>query len=163
MERHRVRWGLSDPRLDSQLGPFVFPAVLPAIRLAALLPLASACIDRSFYSPDPGLSVIPCPPAPGPAQRGADGVDLLFVVDSSGSMADEQALLKAQLSALMQTLRDMPGGLSDLHIGVTSTDLGVGMYEISFCDRIPHTESLCTDGRDNDEDCLTDTEDPDCQ
>jgi hypothetical protein len=31
------------------------------------------------------------------------------------------------------------------------------------CVQIPAQEDLCTDGQDNDEDCLIDDEDPDCQ
>jgi hypothetical protein len=31
------------------------------------------------------------------------------------------------------------------------------------CTQISQTEQLCNDGRDNDEDCLVDQDDPDCR
>ncbi|MBK8479737.1 MAG: hypothetical protein IPL40_00955 [Proteobacteria bacterium] len=65
-------------------------------------------------------------------------VDLLFLVDSSLSMAGEQATLKAQFPALIEALRTPklgPAGCSlaagdcnipDVHIGVITPDLGYG-------------------------------------
>ncbi len=63
-------------------------------------------------------------------------VDLLFVIDNSGSMAGEQAALRANFPALVSTLRNMYGGLPDLHIGVTTTDLGTGMFQITYCEEL---------------------------
>jgi hypothetical protein len=65
-------------------------------------------------------------------------VDLLFLVDSSGSMEGEQATLKAQFPALIEALRTPklgPAGCSlaagncnipDVRIGVITPDLGFG-------------------------------------
>jgi cysteine-rich repeat protein len=66
-----------------------------------------------------------CPPMP--------AVDALFVVDSSFSMADEQALLGSQISAFVSELRHPILGLPDLHLGVISVDLGAGGYNITTC------------------------------
>jgi len=60
-------------------------------------------------------------------------LDLLFVIDNSGSMAGEQAQLRANFGTLINELRDMFGGLPDLHVGVTTTDLGTGMFQITYC------------------------------
>lgn len=56
----------------------------------------------------------------GPTTGGPSGtnpIDVLFVIDNTGSMADEQALLAKNIAALVNTERD-------LRIGVTTTDAG---------------------------------------
>jgi hypothetical protein len=60
-----------------------------------------------------------------------DKVDLLFVVDDSSSMKEEQELLRRELPALIRALttgqrRDGTtfAPIKDLHLGVVSTDLG---------------------------------------
>ncbi len=63
-------------------------------------------------------------------------VDLLFVIDNSGSMAGEQANLRASFPALMAELRNTNSGLPNLHIGVTTTDLGTGMFQITYCEQV---------------------------
>lgn len=60
-------------------------------------------------------------------------LDILFVVDNSGSMAEEQASLTANFGRFISTLRTIEGGLPNLHIGVVSTDVGAGPYNISGC------------------------------
>jgi hypothetical protein len=60
-------------------------------------------------------------------------LDLLYVIDNSGSMGGEQALLRANFPAMMTQLRDAAGNLPDVHIGVTTTDLGTGMFQIPNC------------------------------
>lgn len=52
-------------------------------------------------------------------------LDILFVVDSSPSMLEEQAALTASFPLMMDTLSTLQGGLPDLHIAVVTTDLGV--------------------------------------
>lgn len=56
-------------------------------------------------------------------------LDLLFVIDNSGSMAQEQASLLVNFNRLVQVLQTVEGGLPDLHIGVISTDMGVGRFD----------------------------------
>jgi hypothetical protein len=51
-------------------------------------------------------------------------VDILFVVDNSGSMREEQANLARNFPVFMQELATLQGG--DFRIGVTNTDLGGG-------------------------------------
>ncbi len=58
---------------------------------------------------------------PAPAE-----IDLLFVIDSSAAMADEQGQLVASAGHLFDALRALPTGLPDLHVGVISTDVGLG-------------------------------------
>jgi hypothetical protein len=114
---------LSALRRGARLGGFC--------TLTGLLVFTLACIDRPMKKADAVIVPIEELKLPQSAQR---AVDILFVVDNSGSMADEQALLQAQFSSLMQTLRNMVGGIPDVHIGVTSTDLGTGMFQITYCE-----------------------------
>ena len=55
-------------------------------------------------------------------------VDILFVVDNSGSMVQEQASLQANFPRFIDVLNTFPTGLPNVHIGVVSTtvDIGVG-------------------------------------
>jgi hypothetical protein len=71
------------------------------------------------------------------SQSGTDKVDLLFVIDNSGSMSEEQVKLNVQLRRLVEVLTTgnfdgmaKPNGETDfqpvgsLRLGVVSTDLG---------------------------------------
>lgn len=49
-------------------------------------------------------------------------VDLLFVVDNSGSMADQQQSLIASFDGFVKGIRDKLSGALSYHIGVVSTD-----------------------------------------
>ena len=105
---------------------------------------------------DPGCGTMPCNPVTGLCPVCGDGtcdlgenpgncatdcpptseVDLLFVIDNSGSMAGEQANLRANFPALMTQLASAAGGLPNVHIGVTTTDLGTGMFQITYCEEV---------------------------
>ena len=71
-------------------------------------------------------------------------VDLLFVIDSSNSMAEEQASLVAELPRLVSQLVDPPDvdgdgapdwrAVSDLQVGVITTDMGSGGYSVPTCE-----------------------------
>ncbi len=58
-------------------------------------------------------------------------VDILFVVDNSGGMAEEQASLTANFDRFINALEE--DELPNLHIGVVSTDLGAGPSDIEGC------------------------------
>ena len=81
-------------------------------------------------------------------QDGVDKVDLLFVIDNSASMAEEQQNLKAQLPRMVRVLTlgdreadakspSLPHAerffspVKSLHLGVVSTDLGAGGYDVA--------------------------------
>jgi MYXO-CTERM domain-containing protein len=89
----------------------------------SLLALASACTQRA----DVGSFEVTS--NSGPAE-----LDVLFVVDNSGSMAEEQASLASNFQVLIDQLEGAPGTLPSVHVGVISTDLGAGGYPISTCD-----------------------------
>jgi hypothetical protein len=50
-------------------------------------------------------------------------VDILFVIDNSGSMAEEQALLSANFASFINKLED-PAVRANYRIGITTTDVG---------------------------------------
>jgi hypothetical protein len=96
---------------------------------------------------------------------GADQVDLLFTIDNSGSMTEEQASLAEQLPRLVGVLAsgdrdptiDADGDgasddvgddfapVGDLHVGVVTTDLGVGPAMVPTCDAVGDDAVLATD------------------
>jgi hypothetical protein len=53
-------------------------------------------------------------------------IDILFMVDNSPSMDEEQLNLRRNFPAFLDRLKKLPGGLPNLHIGVISSDLGAG-------------------------------------
>jgi hypothetical protein len=55
-------------------------------------------------------------------------LDLLFMIDNSGSMEEEQANLARNFPRLIDELKNLPMGLPDLHLGVVSSDLGDGSW-----------------------------------
>jgi hypothetical protein len=86
-------------------------------RLAALTLVVGACSDSVIVVGElqevGSLKAIP-----------NRNLDLLFVVDNSGSMLDQQASLAAAFPHMMDRLAELDGGLPNLHIGVITSDLG---------------------------------------
>tara|TARA_R110002073_G_scaffold177151_3_gene334989 strand:- start:25187 stop:26317 length:1131 start_codon:yes stop_codon:yes gene_type:complete len=64
----------------------------------------------------------------------AQGMDLLFVIDNSNSMREEQASLVANFSRFVNVLQNVDGGLPDVHIGVVTTNVGAGSFGIAGCE-----------------------------
>ena len=64
-------------------------------------------------------------------------VDLLFVIDNSNSMEHEQKNLNKNFPKLIDALRTtkLGGKIPNVHIGVVSTDLGAGQYNLPSCER----------------------------
>lgn len=58
----------------------------------------------------------------GPAPAGPSKIDILFVMDNSGSMGEEQAALAASIDGLVDGLEAVEG--ISYRIGVTTTDVG---------------------------------------
>lgn len=67
-----------------------------------------------------------------PVQINRD-IDILFVIDNSGSMREEQDSLAANFNRFINVLNNIDGGLPNIHIGVVSTDVGAGVYNIDGC------------------------------
>jgi len=75
-----------------------------------------------------------CHPEAGAGQP-TRAVDVVFVIDTSLSMADEQVILQGNFPDLVRALEAAPGGLPDLHLGVITPDLGTAPYNIPGCER----------------------------
>lgn len=99
--------------------------------LSLLLVLTLACINRPMRNANPEPVIVSVVSVPQSAER---DVDILFVIDNSNSMKDEQENLRVNFSALMERLRKIKGGLPNIHVGVVSTDIGAGQYGIPYCD-----------------------------
>ncbi len=132
----------------------------PIALLASLLLLVGGCYENvPFNDPDgstppwdaagydagappDGGEVDAFVPPPGKCVEPV-GVDLLMVVDNSNSMTEEQSNLAAGLPLLVERLVDPPdedGDLEpdwlpvdDLRIGVVTTDMGTGGFNVPTC------------------------------
>jgi hypothetical protein len=62
-------------------------------------------------------------------------LDVLFVIDNSATMIEEQASLAAAFPAFISALQATPGGLPNVHIGVVSSDVGAGgLFAVPMCE-----------------------------
>jgi hypothetical protein len=94
-----------------------------------------------------------------------DPVDVLFVIDNSQSMEEEQESLAAEMPRLIEALvapPDLDGDgvfdwnpISNLQIGVITTDLGAGGVRIGSCERRRGGDGILRNvGNPRDFDCL---------
>ena len=87
------------------------------------LAVASGCTSREVAQVDPRPDKVDGPRVPVEINR---NVDILFVIDNSGSMEEEQAQLNENFPLFINVLKEIDGGLPNVHIGVVSTDVGAG-------------------------------------
>ncbi len=59
-------------------------------------------------------------------------IDILWVIDNSGSMEKEQAALAANFPVFIDVLSKIDGGLPSIHMGIATTDIGAGGF---LCNR----------------------------
>jgi hypothetical protein len=106
-----------------------------------------APVDAGFDGPLPD---VPCDAGPPPVDPEPLLVDLLFVIDDSGSMAEEQAALAAQFPVMVEVLvtgdLDRDGRpdvqpVSDLQVAVVTTNLGSAGFELGGCQIRPNNGS----------------------
>ncbi|MFH1435390.1 MAG: hypothetical protein ABIJ56_06705 [Pseudomonadota bacterium] len=118
----------------------IFNKKTVCIVLAASV-LLSACMGRELTRVSPRTESYVTDELP---PVNTNGVDILVVVDNSGSMAAEQAMLRDAFPSLISSILDPPldpatgrrihAPVRDLHLGVVSTDMGVGGYDVQTCD-----------------------------
>src|SRR5215467_13901890 len=100
-------------------------AACSMIRCSALAALAASvlagCPDRSIDKVDPLQGRVEAKDIPVNINR---DLDLLFLIDDSPSMADKQANLATNFDKFINVLDSIPGGLPNVHIGVTTSDMG---------------------------------------
>jgi hypothetical protein len=102
-------------------------------------------------------------PDAGPPCVFALPVDILFVIDDSHSMAEEQANLAINFPVLIDVLTRPPDEnrdgepdwlpADDVRLGVVSTDLGVGPYRVVGCDAEGKRAELITSHQADDPGC----------
>ena len=61
-------------------------------------------------------------------------VDILFMIDNSSSTTVMQSNLTANFPTFMTALRNLPGGLPNLHLAIINSDMGAGDGSIAGCD-----------------------------
>lgn len=87
---------------------------------ASLLLVLAACPDRPIASVYPEQGTV--------EQKDIavtdHNVDILFLVDNSGSMEAEQTSLRANFPRFMSILETIEGGAPNMHIGVATSNLG---------------------------------------
>src|SRR4051812_33729657 len=76
--------------------------------------------DASAGSGDPSGSIARVMYEANPGRQ----LDLVFLVDNSDSMAEEQEKLARAFPVLMQQLQNIPGGAPDLRIAFVSSNFG---------------------------------------
>jgi hypothetical protein len=109
---------------------------LAAVASSAFTMLAAGCPERTIAAVDLDQSkeeklVVPVHPK--------NDVDVLFVVDDSGSMLAEQTSVRANFPRFIQKLEEVEGATPNMHIGVVSTNMGAGGFT---------TDSRCGGGGD---------------
>jgi hypothetical protein len=97
-------------------------------RVAIAVVVLSACVDRTVSEVEPVQDNVETFDVPTVVER---DVDILFVIDSSPSMAEEHASLRANFGALLDRLDDTPEGLPNVHLGVVSSDMGTAPYNVN--------------------------------
>ncbi len=94
-----------------------------ALTLVALL---AGCPDRSISGVSVEQGTVHVKDIPAVPRR---DVDILFLIDDSLSMKEEQASLKANFSRFISVLESIDGGLPNIHIGVTTPNLGTSAID----------------------------------
>ena len=99
--------------------------------LASVTPAAlGGCTSRTLEPPDSTPETTFTKRFPINPNR---DIDLLFLIDDSGSMAMSQANLQRNFPALMNALENFEGGLPNVHIAVVSSDMGAGDGTFAGC------------------------------
>ena len=108
------------------------PSVITSLTVT-IITVASlgACTDREVNRVDPVPDRVDTWSIPVHVNR---DLDILFVVDNSGSMAGEQASLAANFPTFIGVLQQIPGGLPNVHIGIVSSNVGAaGQASVPGC------------------------------
>jgi len=112
----------------------IHPLDAHRIVLAIVAILLVGCMDRDLTSMDPVVQSVTLLEV---TQPPSGKVDILVVVDNSGSMTEEQGALALNFPGLIQELMSPSSTehnpVLDLNVGVVSTDMGSAGYELSTC------------------------------
>ena len=101
-------------------------ALLSALGCESATRAADAGANDPDATPDATARPDAGPPLP-------NAVDVLFVIDNSGSMQEEQNSLANNFFGFVNALEAAAGERPSLHLGVISTDFGAGPFGIQSC------------------------------
>ena len=101
--------------------------MLLAPAMIAALGTLSGCPSRDVTALDPAQTKEQQKEIPVNLNR---DIDILWVIDDSGSMEQEQQSLAANFPAFISVLESIEGGLPNIHMGVISSDMGTLPHEI---------------------------------
>jgi hypothetical protein len=83
--------------------------------------LLAGCPDRSIDEVIPQQGRVEAKDIPVNVNR---DIDLLFLIDDSPSMKDKQNNLADNFPQFIRVISSIPGGLPNVHIGITTSDMG---------------------------------------
>jgi hypothetical protein len=89
--------------------------------LLCLAMLATGCPDRSLAPSEPVAATVFSKDIPVEAN-----LDVLFVIDDSGSTRDKQQVFATNYKNFVAKLAEFPSGLPNLHLGVITSSIDVG-------------------------------------
>lgn len=95
--------------------------------LASTLGLLSACPGRDVSAVDPNQSKEEQKEIPVSVNR---DIDILWVIDNSGSMEQEQVSLANNFPKFIEVLNGIEGGLPNIHMAIVSSDMGTPGYNV---------------------------------
>ena len=93
--------------------------------VAMALPTVWACIDHRLVAPTPDVHRTEMSLFQQAINR---NIDIVFVIDNSVSMQPEQTNVVANFPVFINVLKNLPGGLPDVHIAVVTSDMGAGAF-----------------------------------
>src|ERR1051326_9018067 len=102
------------------------------MRWLFLCALLAGCPDRTIA----GLPSVPTGQVEKDIPVSAD-LDVLFVIDNSSSTQDKQTLFTTNFQHLTDPLRDASGNLPNIHLGVVSTTVDIGVPGFGPCSGAP--------------------------
>src|SRR3954467_1350958 len=88
--------------------------------------LLAGCPDRTISAVPVEQGTVDVKDIPAVPRR---DVDILFLIDDSLSMVEEQASLKANFGRFIGVLESLDGGLPNVHIGVVTPNLGTSAID----------------------------------
>jgi len=91
-----------------------------------LLALSAGCPDRSISAVEVDQGKVEQIDIPAIPNR---NIDILFLIDDSPSMEDEQTSLRANFPRMVDVLESIEGGLPDVQIGVVTPNLGTSALD----------------------------------
>lgn len=118
-------------RTKSRLNLLVSSLLAPALVAGTLAVTLAGCPDREVAKVDPRQNREQKKEVPVDINR---NIDILFVIDDSGSMREEQTSLVQNFQRFINVLNSIEGGLPNVHIGVVSTNVGAGTGGINGCE-----------------------------